>query len=74
MFSQMLGNGLYKNSKGFRRTELSIYHLAKFTILPLILFSFNRQIVNFADFVNMHQFWVWHLTLIIFIRCYLLAI
>ena len=32
-------NGLCKNSKGFRRTELSIYHLAKFTIFSL----FNRH-------------------------------
>ncbi|MFT6962887.1 MAG: hypothetical protein ACJAWV_002620 [Flammeovirgaceae bacterium] len=47
-------NGLYKNSKGLKYNYFSDLALSQF----YRYFYFNRQIVNLADFVNMHQLWV----------------
>jgi hypothetical protein len=46
-----------------------IFGLALSQIYNFTVIFFNHQIENLADFVNIYQLWVWHLTLIIFMLC-----
>lgn len=51
----MCGNDWAMKRSVQKSTNLSDYHLAKFTIFALTFFLLNRQIVNLADFENRHE-------------------